>query len=95
VVNRVEKAADVGVEQPVHVLCHERRVQCRQGVMRAAARPKPIREAEEVNFVDGAEDLGDCSLNNLIFECGDTERPLATVSLGDIYPSDRLRPVAA
>jgi len=63
--------------------------------MRAAARPKPIREAEEVNFVDGTEDLSHRTLNNLIFERGDTERPLATVSLRNIYPSDRLRPVAA
>lgn len=61
--------------------------------MRAAARPKPVREAEEVNFVDGTEDLGHRTLNNFIFERRDTEWPLATVSLGDIYSSDRLRPV--
>jgi hypothetical protein len=70
-------------------------MQCRQGIMRAAAWPKPVREAEEVNFVDGAEDLGHRTLNNLVFERGDPERPLPTVSLGDIYPPNRLWPITA
>jgi hypothetical protein len=94
VVNRVEKATDVCVKHPIHILCHECRVQGCQGIMRAAAWPKPVREAKEINFVDGAEELGYRTLKNLIFQRGDTERPLATVSLGNIYPPDRLRPVA-
>ena len=37
-VNRVEEAADVGIEHPVHALAHDRRVQRRQSLVRV---PRP------------------------------------------------------
>src|SRR5260370_3864965 len=66
-----------------------------KGLMRASAGPKPIRETQEVNLVDGAQDLGHRPLNYLIFERGNAEWSLATVGLGNVHPPDWLRPVAS
>ena len=85
VVYRVEEASDVRVEDPVHVLCHKRGVQRLQGLVRTPSGPEAVREAQEVDFVDGAEDLGDRALDDFVLERGDAEWPLSAIRFRDVH----------
>src|SRR5216683_4600817 len=58
-------------------------------MVRAASRPEPIREAEEVGFVDGVEHVDHRTLEQLILQCGHAERPLPPVGLGNVHPTHR------
>jgi hypothetical protein len=95
VIDRVEEATDVRIEHPVHVLRHERCVQRPQRVVRTSAWPKSIGETHEVDLVDGAQELGDRTLDNLVFQRRYAERPLSTIGFGDVHAANRLRPVAS
>ena len=55
VVDRIEKAAKVGIEHPVHALAHQRRMRRRKSHMRVPSWPEAVGEAEEIDLVDGAE----------------------------------------
>ena len=57
VVDGIEEATDVHIEHPVHVLRQQSRVERIQRVMLTASWPEPVREAEEVGFVDGVQHL--------------------------------------
>jgi hypothetical protein len=92
--SRVEEAADIGIEHPVRVLAHDRRVQRRQSLMRVPPRPEAVGEPEEVDLVDGAQHLGDGTLDNLVFQGGHAERALPAIGFGDPDASNRLWPVA-
>ena len=61
--------------------------------MLASPRPEPVREAEEVRFVDGVQHLDRRTLDDLVFQRRDSERSLPPVGLGDVHPTHRLRPV--
>src|SRR5207253_10656176 len=86
-----KEVADISVEYPVHLsLCdpnHERI----QRVMRAAPRPEPVGEAEEVLLVDGVQHLDHRPLDDLVLQRGDTERALPPVRLRDVYSPRRAR----
>src|SRR6266540_2148740 len=62
--------------------------------MWTASRPKPVGEAPEVHLVDGIEHLHDGPLDDLVFQRGNTERPLPPVRLRDVRAPARFRPVA-
>jgi len=94
VVNRVEKAANVGIEHPVHALAHDRRVQRRQSLLRVPPRPKAVAEPEEVDFVDGAQRLGHRALDDLVLQGWHAERSPPAICFRDINTPDRLWPVA-
>jgi hypothetical protein len=68
VIDGVEEATDVRVEDPVHILRHERRVQRPQRPVRTPARPESIGETHKVDLVDGAEYFGHRALDNLVFQ---------------------------
>src|SRR5579875_874638 len=53
--NPTEEAFDVHIEHPVHPSRQQSPVERIQRMMRAAPRPEPVREAEKVGFVDGAQ----------------------------------------
>ncbi len=91
VIDRVEEAANVRVEHPVHALGHHCGVQRRKRQVRAPRWPKPVRETQEIDFVDGAQHLGHRSLDNLVLQGRYAEGPLATVRFRDVHPPDRLR----
>lgn len=93
VVERVEESTDVDIEHPVHLLRQQPRVERVQRVVLAASRPEPVREAEEVRFVDGVEHLDGGALNDFVFQRGSTERSLPPVFLRDVHPPNRLRSV--
>ena len=89
----VEKAAHVQVQHPVHTSLMESTPQGVQRFMLAASRPEPIREAEEVGFVDVVEYFHRRSLDKLVLKRRDAERSLPPVRLGDVHPTHGLRPV--
>jgi len=95
VVNRIEKAAYVSIEHPVHTLAHQRRVQRGESHMRASPWSEAIGEAEEVGLVDSAEKLGDRTLDDLVLQRRHSERALPTIGFWDVDTSNRLWPVTA
>ena len=91
--NRIEKAADVQIEHPVHLSRQQSRVERIQRLMLAAPRPEPVRKSEKVRFVDGVQHLDRRALDDFVFQRRDSERSLPPVGLGDVHPTHRLRPV--
>src|SRR5262245_59018754 len=59
-------------------------------MMRIALRAESIRKAEKVLLIDGVEHLDDGALDDLVFQCGNAERPLPPVRLLDVRPAYRL-----
>ncbi len=64
-----------------------------QGFMLVASWPEPIRDAEEVGFVDVVEYFHRRSLYEFVFERRDAERSLPPVRLRNVHPTHRLSPV--
>src|ERR671918_231214 len=93
VVDGIEEPTDVGIEHPVHLPRQQSRIERIQRMMRAASRPEPVREAEEVSLVDRVHHLNRRALDELVFQRGDAQRPLPPVGLGDVRPLDRPRSV--
>lgn len=82
VVDRVEEAANVGIEHPVHALPHDRRMQSIERHVRVPPRPEAIGELKEVGLIDGAQHLSDRTLDDLVLQRWHTERPLTPSALG-------------
>jgi hypothetical protein len=93
VVDGVEKATDVGIEHPVHLLPTDSDAECVQRMVRAASWPKSVGETEEVCLVDAVQDRHEGTLDYLVLERGDPERSLSPIRLRNEHPPDRLRPV--
>jgi len=89
----IEKAFDVQIEHPVHFLRQQPRVESVQRLMLASPSPEPVREPEKVRLVDSVQHLDCRTLNDLIFQRRDSERPLPAVGLRDVHPTHRLRSV--
>ena len=62
--------------------------------MLAAPRPEPIREPEEIFLVDRVQHLDHRALDDLVLQCGDAQRALPSIRLGDVPPPRWQRPVA-
>jgi hypothetical protein len=84
VVDGVEKATEIGVKHPVHLLRLDRGRERIQRMMLAAPRPKPIRESEEILLVDRVHHLDHRALDDLVLHRRDAKRSLSTVGLGDV-----------
>ena len=67
----------------------------RQSLMRVPFRPKAVAEPEEIDFVDGAQHLGDRALDDLVLKRRHAERALPAIGFGDIDAPYRLRSVAS
>ena len=76
------------------MLAHDRRVQRRESLMRVPPRPEAVGEPEKVDLVDGAQHLGDGTLDDLVLQGGHAERALPAIGFGDPDASNRLWPVA-
>ncbi len=61
--------------------------------MRAAPRPKSVREPNEVRLVNGVQDRDDGALDQLVLQRGNPERSLPPIRLRDVRPPDGLRPI--
>jgi hypothetical protein len=95
VIQRVEEAADVGIEHPVHLPPMDAGGQGIERLMRTAPRSEPVGDAEEVDLVDRVQDLGDGTLHDFVLQRGNAERPLPPVRLRDDRSPDRPRPVCS
>src|ERR1700693_131483 len=75
----IEKATDIRIQNPVHLLPHNPRRQRVQCIMRAPSRPEPIRDTDEVLFVDRVEDRHHRLLDYFVLQGGDSQRTLPPV----------------
>src|SRR5690242_1435568 len=91
----VEKAPDVAVQNPVHLLPRDRNVQRIQRLVLATPWPEAIREAPKILLVNLIEDGDHGLLNNLVLQCRDPERPLSAIRFRNVHPSRRLRSISA
>ena len=80
----VEKAAHVQVQNPVHPSLAKSAVERIQRFMLVASRAEAVREAEEVRFVDGVQNLYHRALDDFVLQRRDPQRPLPAVGLGDV-----------
>jgi hypothetical protein len=83
----IQEVPDVGVKYVVHLPTGDRDRQSIQRIVRSSSRSEPIREPEEILFVDGVEHHDACALDNLVFQSCDCQRPLATVCLRYVRPT--------
>jgi len=79
---RIEKRADVGVQNPVHLPPADSDRQGVQRVMLAAAGADPIREPEEVLLVNRVQRLQRRPLDDFVFHGGDRQGPPRAVTRG-------------
>jgi hypothetical protein len=61
--------------------------------MRTAPRPEPVGETPKILLVDLLEDGHHRLLDNLIFQGGDAQRTLSSISLRDVDPPGGLRSI--
>ncbi|CDX38083.1 hypothetical protein MPLDJ20_220045 [Mesorhizobium plurifarium] len=66
VVDRVEEAANVGIEHPVHTLAHDRRMQGIQRHVGAPPRPEAVGKPQELGLVDSTQRLGHRALDDCL-----------------------------
>src|SRR6516165_10844104 len=91
----IEKAPDVTVQNPVHLLPRDRDVQCVQRLMLAAPWPETIRESPKILLVNLIEDRDHGLLNNLVLQRRNPEWPLPTIRFRNVHSSRWLRSISA
>ena len=91
----IEKALDIQIEHPVHLLPVNPGVECVQRIVLAAPRTEPVGKAKEVLLVDGLQNVHDCLLDDLVLQAQNAQWPIGAVRLRDVCPSGRPSPVAA
>jgi hypothetical protein len=84
VIKTGEEVADIRVEHPVHLLAFDTYRERIERVMRTTPWPETIGEPSEVRLVDSAQHLDDGTLENLVLQRCDAERPLPPVRLRDV-----------
>src|SRR5438034_1982602 len=92
-IEMIEKASDVGVNNVVHFLLQERIRQRIQRIMLAAPRAKTIREAEKVFLVDLIEDGGYGLLDQLVFQGRNPQWALPSICFLYVHSSRWLRAI--
>src|SRR6266508_1083419 len=93
-VQTIEEPADVSIQHPAHLSRQQPRVQSIQRFVLALAGPVTIRETEKVSLIDCIQQ-GHCrSLDDLIFQRSDAERPEPPVCFADESPQHCLCPIS-
>ena len=87
----VEKATNVGIDYPVHLLPHEPDPQRIQSIVLAAPRPEPVGEPQEILFVNLIEDPHYRLLNDLVLQSRNTQETLPSISFRNVGSLGRLR----
>src|SRR6266436_5914896 len=90
---RIEKAANVQIQHPVHLLRQQSGVERIQRVMLASPRSESVRKVEKIRFVDSVQHFDGCALDDFVFQHRNSERSLPPVALVDIRPTHRFRSV--
>ncbi|OIQ69282.1 hypothetical protein GALL_491200 [mine drainage metagenome] len=91
--DRVEKRPNVGVKNVIHLPLGNPHRQGVQRIVCPASGPKPVREPEKVFLVDGVQHHDGSTLDDLVLQSDDRQRPLLAVRLRNIRPAGRKRPV--
>src|ERR1039458_700053 len=89
----IEKATNVGIENPVHFLPHGPHPERVQSVMLAAPGPEPIGEPQKILFVNLVEDRHYGLLDDLILQGCDAQGALPSIGFRDVGSLGRLRSV--
>jgi hypothetical protein len=79
VLQRIEEAAQIRIEHPVHFLRRDPDRQRIQRLVWTAFGPKAVREAEEVLLVDRIQHLDHGALDDLVLQHGHSQRALPSV----------------
>jgi hypothetical protein len=87
VTDYIEESRDVGVHYPVHLRAGNPDRQSVQRIVLTASRSEPVREPQEIFFVDCIQHLHHSALNDLIFQRGDPQRALPPIGFWDVAPS--------
>src|SRR5437899_4093406 len=90
---RIEKAANVHIEHPVHFLPPPSGLERIQRTMLASPRSESVRKAEKIGFVDSVQHLDSRALDDLVFQHRNSERSFPPVPLVDVRPTHRLRSI--
>ncbi|CAA9891054.1 hypothetical protein METHB2_330007 [Candidatus Methylobacter favarea] len=85
----IEELLDVGVQDGVHPGAHDPKRERIQRIMLASPWPESIREPQEISLIYGIQHFHHAALDDLVFQRGDAERPLAAVRLGDVFSPRR------
>src|SRR5437867_1941107 len=91
--NTIQKAPNVCIENPVHLLPHDsnpERIQC---IVLASPRPESIGEPQEVLFINLVEDRHYGLLNDLILQGCDAQGALSSIGFRDVGSLGRLRTI--
>jgi hypothetical protein len=88
VADRIEKASDVGIQNPVHLAPVDPNRQRVQRIVLTAPRPEPVAEPQEVLFPDCVQHFHQRTLDYLVFQRCDAQRPLSSVRLRYIDKPD-------
>src|SRR6202011_1275002 len=91
--HRVEERADVGVQYPVHLCASDPDHERIHRIVRAASRPEPIREPEEIFLVDRAQHRSRGPLDDLVLKGGDRDPARHPIRLGYLNPPRRQCPI--
>ena len=89
----VEERPDIGVQYEVHLPAFDPDTECVKRIVRAAPRPEPIREPEEVLLVDRIQQCRRRPLDDLVLQGCNRQRALAAVRLGYVDPPARQCPI--
>src|SRR5271163_2151271 len=89
----IEKATNVGIENPVHLLPHDPYPQRVQRLMLASPRPETIREPLKILFVNLIEDRHYGLLNDLILQGCDAQGTLPSIGFRNVGSLGRLRSI--
>src|SRR5947207_350032 len=93
-VDGVEERPDVRVEHPVDLAldCYRQRIKC---IVRRPLRSEPVREPDELGFVDRLQHHPRGLLDNFVLQRRDTDWSQFSIAFRDVNATDRLRMVAA
>src|SRR5262252_5132051 len=96
-IESVIKLPDVGIEHPAHLPRTDPYRQRIHSLMWTTARPEPIREFQEVLFIDCVQHLGSGTLDDFVLQRRNTERPKLTrfTHLRDVNSTYRLCSVSS
>src|SRR5580658_7660011 len=91
----IEKAPDVRLKHPAHLLPENTGVESVQRIVLAAPRPKSVGEPEKVFLVDCFENRRDRLLDDFVLQAQNAQRPFRAISLRNVGSSGRTRSVTA
>src|ERR1700722_13493514 len=83
----VEKASDVSIQDPVHFPCQQTDVERIEAVVLPFTRSVSVGKSEEVSLVDRVHHFNRGSLDDLVLQHRNTQRALLAIGFGDEYSS--------